>query len=174
MKMEFLFAGLNLNIIIQKKKYKKKANFMDDVLKIRAILCLNVETWLLFAPHLSKFLATRLLSTLPPSVTPLKGQSHLSRKLLRWLRLQKHKGRRGFQPRRFPMRDGLLNACRSFDLFLWNLHTTQARNQGTMHPLENVSPPWKNVLDIAWKYWTQLKKLGPLGKLIAPPGVLSW
>jgi len=58
-KAGFLFAGLNLNRIIQKKKYQKKAHFIDDALKTRAIICLNVETWLLFAP-LSKVLAMRL------------------------------------------------------------------------------------------------------------------
>ena len=61
-KTDFLFAGLNLNIIIQKKKCQKKAHFVDDILKTRGIVYLNVETWLLFAPP-SKFLATRLVMT---------------------------------------------------------------------------------------------------------------
>jgi len=61
-KADFLFVSLNLNRIVQKKKYQKKAHFMDDALKTRAIIYLNVETWLLFAP-LSKFLATRLTAT---------------------------------------------------------------------------------------------------------------
>ena len=33
----------------------------------------------------------------------------------------------------------------------------QARNQGGAggrSPLKNVSPPWKNALDIVLKYWT--------------------
>jgi len=54
MKAEFLFAGINVNIIIH-----KKSHFMDQGLKIRGIKYFNVETRLLFAP-LSKFLATRL------------------------------------------------------------------------------------------------------------------
>jgi len=33
MKAGFLFVGRNLNRIIQKKKYQKKARFMDDALK---------------------------------------------------------------------------------------------------------------------------------------------
>jgi len=33
---------------------------MDDALETRGIKYLNTETWLLFAPRLSKFLATRL------------------------------------------------------------------------------------------------------------------
>jgi len=37
MKTDFLFAGLNLNRIIQKKKCQKKAHFMDDALKTRAL-----------------------------------------------------------------------------------------------------------------------------------------
>jgi len=34
----------------------------------------------------------------------------------------------------------------------------QARNpggsKGAKPPLENLSSPWKNMLDISWKYWT--------------------
>jgi len=33
MKIDFLFAGLNLNIIIQNKKRQKNSRFMDDALK---------------------------------------------------------------------------------------------------------------------------------------------
>ena len=38
MKADFLFVGWNLNRIIQKKKYQKKAHFMGDALKTRAII----------------------------------------------------------------------------------------------------------------------------------------
>ena len=41
-KSDFIFAGLNLNRIIQKKKCQKKAHFMDDILKTRGITYLNV------------------------------------------------------------------------------------------------------------------------------------
>ena len=37
MKADFLFAGLNRNRIIQKKKCQKKVHFMDDALKTRAL-----------------------------------------------------------------------------------------------------------------------------------------
>jgi len=30
----------------------------------------------------------------------------------------------------------------------------QTRNQGGEAPLQNLSPPWKNVLHIIWSYWT--------------------
>jgi len=54
----------------------------------------------------------------------------------------------------------------------------QARNQGgpedSKPPLENFSPPWKNVFGMIQNYWTQLKDLGPLRKLFAPPGVPRW
>jgi len=50
-----LIAGLNLNIIIQNKKLQKIAPFMDDALNTSGIKYFNVETWLLFAPPLSKF-----------------------------------------------------------------------------------------------------------------------
>jgi len=46
---DFLFAGLNLNRIIQKIKSQNKANFVDDALKTRGIIYLNVDTRLLFA-----------------------------------------------------------------------------------------------------------------------------
>jgi len=58
MKIYILFAGINLNLIIQKKA-PENVCFMDDALKTRGIEYLNVETWLLFAP-LSEFLTTRL------------------------------------------------------------------------------------------------------------------
>ena len=45
-------------------------------------------------------------------------------------------------------------------------HGAQARNQrgrrGGFAPLENFCSPWKNVLDIVWKYWTYFKRFGPL------------
>jgi len=47
---DFLFAGLNLNRIIQKKKRHKKAHYLDDALKTSGMIYSNVETWLLFAP----------------------------------------------------------------------------------------------------------------------------
>jgi len=31
MKVDFLFVGLNMNVVIQKKKRQKKAHFVDDV-----------------------------------------------------------------------------------------------------------------------------------------------
>ena len=50
----FLFAGLNLNLNITKKE-PEKCMFHG-----RGFEYSNVEAWLLFAPSLSKFLATRL------------------------------------------------------------------------------------------------------------------
>ena len=37
---------------------------------------------------------------------------------------------------------------------LYSMRFEQVRNQGGEAPLENVSPPWKNALDIVLKYWT--------------------
>jgi len=37
MEVDFLFVGLNLNRIIQKKKCQKKAHFKDDVSKQGAL-----------------------------------------------------------------------------------------------------------------------------------------
>jgi len=59
MKADLLFTSINLHIIIQEKKRHKKAHFMDDALKTRGIIYLNVETSF-DCPPLSKFLATRL------------------------------------------------------------------------------------------------------------------
>jgi len=64
MKEDFLFVGLNMNIIIQKKMWQKKAHFVDDALNSRSIIYLNADTFLLFAPPLSKFLATRLVTSI--------------------------------------------------------------------------------------------------------------
>ena len=51
MRANFLFTGLNLNRTIQsEKEVPERAHFMDDALKTRGIIYLNVETWLLFAP----------------------------------------------------------------------------------------------------------------------------
>ena len=61
MKAVFLFTGLNLDIIIQKKKRQKKAHFMDDALKTRGTVYLNVETGLLSSPF-PKFLARPLVT----------------------------------------------------------------------------------------------------------------
>jgi len=49
MENNFLFAYLNLNRIIQKKKRQRIVHFMDDALETRGIIYLNIETWLLFA-----------------------------------------------------------------------------------------------------------------------------
>jgi len=43
-KTDFLFAGLNLDRIIQKKKCQRKAYFVDNALKTRGITYLNLET----------------------------------------------------------------------------------------------------------------------------------
>jgi len=50
MKADFLFVGLNMNVVIQKKKRQKKAHFVDDALKSCGVIYLNVDTLLLFAP----------------------------------------------------------------------------------------------------------------------------
>jgi len=55
MKKDFLFAGLNLNIIIQRNRARKNANFTDDASKTRDIKYLNVETLLLFATPCQNF-----------------------------------------------------------------------------------------------------------------------
>jgi len=44
-----------MNRSIQRKKCKKKTHFMDDTLKTRGIIYLNVVTWLLFAPPYQNF-----------------------------------------------------------------------------------------------------------------------
>ena len=55
---------------------------------------------------------------------------------------------------------------------LLNFYT---RNQGGEAPLDNFSPPWKNVLDINLKILDIVQKIWtPLGKLFAPPGVPGW
>jgi len=55
MKADFLFDGLNMNIIIQKKMRQKKAHFVDDALNSRSIIYLNADTLLLFAPPYQNF-----------------------------------------------------------------------------------------------------------------------
>jgi len=61
MKIDFSFAGLNLNIITQQKRARKMHVLCIMLVKTRGIKYFNVETWMLFAPPLlSKFLATRL------------------------------------------------------------------------------------------------------------------
>ena len=57
------FASLNLNILIKKKR-QKNAPFVDDASKTRDIKLSNVETCMLFASPLQKFLATCLGSPL--------------------------------------------------------------------------------------------------------------
>jgi len=42
--------------MIQEKKRHKKALFMNDALKARGIIYLNVENWLVFAPPPVNFL----------------------------------------------------------------------------------------------------------------------
>jgi len=54
MKADFIFVGVNVNIIIQKKT-PEKAHFMDEGLKIKGIKYFNVETRLLFAPSYQNF-----------------------------------------------------------------------------------------------------------------------
>jgi len=49
-KADFLFVGLNINIIIQKKMRQKEAHFVDDALKSRGIIYFNANTLLLFSP----------------------------------------------------------------------------------------------------------------------------
>jgi len=60
MKIDFLFTGLNLNIIIRKKSTRKMHVLWIMLAKTMGIKYFNVETWMLFTP-LSKFLATRLI-----------------------------------------------------------------------------------------------------------------
>jgi len=50
MKANFLFAGLNRNRIIQKKKFQKKAHFLDGALKPRGIIYLNVGDLVFVCP----------------------------------------------------------------------------------------------------------------------------
>jgi len=50
MKIDFAFAGLNLNIIIQRKRTRKMHVLGIMLVKTRGIKYLNVETWILFAP----------------------------------------------------------------------------------------------------------------------------
>ena len=61
-KADFLFAGLNLNRSVQKKKHQKMSHFMDDALK-QVALCYIFKCWdlIVVCPPLSKFLATRLV-----------------------------------------------------------------------------------------------------------------
>ena len=67
MKADFLFVGLNINTIIQKKKRQEKAHFVDDALKSSGNIYLNVDVVVvcLIATPLWKFLATRLLPGRP-------------------------------------------------------------------------------------------------------------
>ena len=54
-KADCLFAGSSLNRIIQKNEYQKKAHFVDDALKTRASIYLNVETWFCLPPPYQNF-----------------------------------------------------------------------------------------------------------------------
>jgi len=66
MKADFLFAGLNWNRIMQKKQCQKKVHSMDDALKTRGIIYLNVETGFLFAtPHQNFWLHAWAVPGLP-------------------------------------------------------------------------------------------------------------
>jgi len=58
-KIDLLFACLNLDLIFQKKAPEKCA-FHGLGFKSKGTKYVNIETWLLFGPPLSKFLATRL------------------------------------------------------------------------------------------------------------------
>jgi len=61
MKADFLFVGLNLNIVVQERNRQTNAHFVDDVLKTRRkYKYSNVETQLLFPSSPSKFLAAHL------------------------------------------------------------------------------------------------------------------
>jgi len=51
MKRDFAFAGLNLNIIIQKKRTRKMHVLCIMLVKTRGVKYFNVETWILFAPY---------------------------------------------------------------------------------------------------------------------------
>jgi len=55
MKIDFAFAGLNLNIIIQRKRTRKMHVLGIMLVKTRGIKYLNVETWILFAPPYQNF-----------------------------------------------------------------------------------------------------------------------
>jgi len=54
MKADCLFAGFNLNRIIQQQG-QKKAHFMNDALQTRGNIYLNVEAWLMFAHPYQNF-----------------------------------------------------------------------------------------------------------------------
>ena len=64
MKIDLVLAGLNLSIVIQKKSNRQMHVLWIVLLKRKGIEYCNVETLMLFAPPLSKFLATRLTSHL--------------------------------------------------------------------------------------------------------------
>ena len=45
----------------------------------------------------------------------------------------------------------------------------QARSQGGRSPPKKFfAPPWKNVLNVVWNYWTQFKKFEPLSENPSP------
>jgi len=50
MKRDFAFAGLNLNIIIRKKRARRMHVLCIMLVKTRDVKYFNVETWMLFAP----------------------------------------------------------------------------------------------------------------------------
>jgi len=50
MKIDFSFAGLNLNIITQQKRARKTHVLCIMLVKTRGIKYFIVETWMLFAP----------------------------------------------------------------------------------------------------------------------------
>jgi len=75
MKAYVLFASLNQNRTIEKNRSQNKTHFMGDVfLKTWGIIYLNVESWFLFAPPLSKFLATCLPAGKGADMSELQAQ----------------------------------------------------------------------------------------------------
>jgi len=73
MKANFLFAGFNRNRKIQKNKCYKKAHFMDNALKTRGIIYLNVETSVLVCPPI------KLSGYAPAQTLLLKCRSYFSK-----------------------------------------------------------------------------------------------
>ena len=61
MKAVFLFAGFNLNRIIQKKKCQKKVHFMDDALKPRGLFIWMLRLGCCLSPNQNFWLRAWLL-----------------------------------------------------------------------------------------------------------------
>ena len=79
-------------------------------------------------------------------------------------------GSRGaMQVRRFRILSLSLASEVMCDGFSLSWLVTRPVTKGGEVPLEKLSPPpWKNVLDIAWNYWTKFKKFGPLSENSSP------